>query len=178
MGKRDYAVLLLASTTGLRAIDIANLKFANINRISHSIDFLQHKTGQSNSVPLIAGVLEAIDDYCVERPEVDTSYVFLTLNRPYRKLHDMSSVRNILNRYLRQERVEKSPYDGKSFHAFRRTVGKWLLETGNDPKLISQVLGHRDGEVLKRYLPLADELLRNCALDFEAIPVRAEVYHE
>ena len=30
-GKRDYAILYLASTTGMRAIDIANLKLSDIN---------------------------------------------------------------------------------------------------------------------------------------------------
>ena len=44
-GKRDYAVLILASLTEMRAIDIANLKLADIHWKEMKIHFIQHKTG-------------------------------------------------------------------------------------------------------------------------------------
>ena len=59
---------------------------------------------------------------------------------------------------------------------FRRTIGKWLLESSVDAQMISQVLGHRDGEILKRYLPLSLDLLRECALDFTYAPLEEGVY--
>ena len=72
--------------------------------------------------------------------------------------------------------MEKEAWDGKSFHAFRRTVGKWLMESSTDAQMISQILGQRDREVLKRYLPLAPDILRECSLDFTYAPLRSEVY--
>lgn len=177
MGKRDYAVLLLASFTGLRAIDVANLTFDNINRTENSITFVQHKTNHGNALPINTDVLAAIDDYTQNaRPDCLEPYVFLTVTRPYRKLNDMSSVRNVLDRYIRLCGIEKSPWDGKAFHAFRRTVGKWLLESSADAQMISQVLGHRDKDVLKRYLPLSLSILGECALDFTYAPLKTEVY--
>ena len=177
MGKRDYAVLLLASFTGMRAIDIANLKVENINRAERAISFTQHKTGFLNAVPVDETVTTAIDDYIRNaRPDCDLPYVFLTMNKPYRKLNDMASVRNIVYRYIRTSGIEKSPWDGKSFHAFRRTIGKWLLESSEDTQMISQVLGHRSQDVLKRYLPLSMDILRECALDFSFAPLTTEVF--
>lgn len=177
MGKRDYAVLLLASFTGLRAIDIANLRFCNYEPEQRTIHLIQHKTGSPIGLPIPQEVVDAIDDYTRNgRPNVDNEYIFLTIGRPYRKLSDTSTVRNILLRQLKNSDLGYTPGTGRGFHVFRRTMGKWLLGASVNPEMISQVLGHRDGEVLKRYLPLAPDAMRECALDFDTAPLRSEVF--
>lgn len=177
MGKRDYAVLLLASFTGLRAIDIANFKFESYDREKRTIRIIQHKTGHPVGLPIPCEVVEAIDDYVNNgRPVCDNPYVFLTVDKPTRKLSDTSSIRNILIRQLKRSGLGTMPGKGRGFHAFRRTIGKWLLGASVDPEMISQVLGHGDGEVLKRYLPLSADLMRECALSLEEAPLRSEVY--
>jgi integrase len=176
-GKRDYAVLILASVTGMRAIDIANLKLFDIRWKERTIHFIQHKTGNSVALPLDPKATFAISDYILNgRPESDNSYIFLTESKPFHKLSDKSSIANILNKCIIKAGIEKSPYDGKSFHAFRRNMGIWLLNTSSSPELISQILGHRSRDVLKRYLPLTTHSLSICALGFEDIQVQAEVY--
>ncbi|MCM1345414.1 MAG: tyrosine-type recombinase/integrase [Muribaculaceae bacterium] len=176
-GKRDYAILILASFTGIRAIDIANLTFENIRKGEGAIAFSQHKTARANAVPVNKKVMDALYDYIANaRPESPLPYIFLTMHRPYRKLNDCSSVRSIFNRHFRASGLEKTSGDGKSFHAFRRTVGKWLLESSADAQMISQVLGQHDRDVLKRYLPLSPDTLRECALDFTLVPLRTGVY--
>jgi integrase len=177
IGKRDYAILILASFTGMRAVDISNIKLTDINWNDKTIHFIQHKTGFGLSLPLVEGAASAIADYLLNgRPATELPYVFLTGVMPFRKLNDKSSVANVLNKYTRLAGVDKTAHDGKSFHAFRRSMGAWLLESGVDPEMISQVLGHHSKEVLKRYLPLGTAMLGICALDIEAIPVKSEVY--
>lgn len=176
-GKRDYAVLILASLTGMRAIDIANLKLADLHWKEMKIHFIQHKTGNGLSLPLESKAALAISDYILNgRPESGSPYVFLTEAKPFRKLNDKSSVANILNKHAKRAGIEKSPHDGKSFHAFRRNMGIWLLDTSSNPELISQILGHQSQDVLKRYLPLSVSKLSMCALDFDGIEVQTEVY--
>ncbi|MDY0219449.1 MAG: tyrosine-type recombinase/integrase [Candidatus Cloacimonas acidaminovorans] len=176
-GKRDYAVLILASFTGMRAIDIANLKLADLNWKEMEIYFIQHKTGNGLSLPLESKAALAVSDYILNgRPESSSPYVFLTESKPFRKLNDKSSVANILNKHAKRAGIETSPHDGKSFHAFRRNMGIWLLDTSSNPELISQILGHQSQDVLKRYLPLSVSKLSMCALDFDAIEVQSEVY--
>lgn len=176
-GKRDYAILLLASFTGIRAIDIANLTFENIRKEEGAIAFLQHKTAKVNALPVNGKALDALYDYIDNaRPESPLPYIFLTMQRPYRKLNDRSSVRSIFNRHFRASGLEKTAGDGKSFHAFRRTIGKWLLGSSADTQMISQVLGQHDRDVLKRYLPLSPDILVECALDFALVPLRTGVY--
>ncbi len=177
IGKRDYAILILASVTGIRAIDIANLKLTDINWKNMTIHFIQHKTGFGLSLPLNKDAVSAIADYILNgRPSTELTNVFLTEVMPYRKLNDKSSVANVLNKYVKLSGIDKVAHDGKSFHAFRRNMGVWLLETGANPEMISQVLGHHSKKVLKRYLPLDTSSLYICALGLETIPVISEVY--
>jgi integrase len=97
-GKRDYAILMLASVTGIRAIDIANAKLTDINWRESTIHFVQHKTGFGLSLPLVASAAAAIADYILNaRPEAESPYIFLTEVAPYRRLSDKSSVANVLN---------------------------------------------------------------------------------
>ena len=176
-GKRDYAILLLASFTGIRAVDIANLTFDNLRRAETAIVFVQHKTSRTNALPVNEKVFEALYDYIDNaRPDSSLPYVFLTTTRPYRKLNDHSSVKSIFERHFRSGGMEKNAGDGRSFHAFRRTVGRWLLESSADAQMISQVLGQHDQNVLKRYLPLSPDTLRTCSLDFTLVPIGKGVY--
>lgn len=176
-GKRDFAILLLASFTGLRAVDIANLRFCNYNPNQLTLNLVQHKTGTPIGLPIPQEVVNAIDDYIENgRPETECEYIFLTLSRPYRRLSGGSSVRNILLNQLKTSSIGYVPHKGQGFHIFRRTIGSWLLGASVNPEMISQVLGHRDGTVLKRYLPLAPDSMKECALDFEMVPLRSEVF--
>lgn len=176
IGKRNYAVLLLASCSGMRCIDLANLKLEQIKRREKSIVWVQHKTNQSLSLPINQETLDALDDYLMHaRPKSTLPYVFLTVLSPYRKLQSQS-IRTIFIRNLRACGIEKSAYDGKTLHAFRRTIGKWLLESDTKIEMISQILGHRSMAALPRYLPLASDMLRECALDFTYTPLTTEVY--
>lgn len=176
-GKRDFAILMLASVTGIRAIDIANLKLTDINWREMTIHFVQHKTGYGLSLPFEPSAAAAAADYILNgRPDSENPFVFLTEDAPYRKLNDKSSVANVLNKHIKMSGIEKNAYDGKSFHALRRSMGVWLLNTSSSPEMISQILGHRDKDIIKRYLPLDASDLSICALGFEAIPVQSEVY--
>ncbi len=176
-GKRDYAILMLASVTGLRSVDIANLKLTDIHWAEKTIQIVQHKTQASLSLPLdpIAG--DALVDYILHgRPTTDLSFLFLTEVKPYRNLNDKSSVANVLKKCLKQAGIAKISRDGKSFHAFRRTIGSWLLNSESPPEMIAQILGHSNQKVLARYLPFNPSSLQICAMGFDSIPVRSKVY--
>jgi len=176
-GKRDYAILMLASVTGLRSVDIANMKLTDIHWAEKTIQIVQHKTGISLTLPLDQKAGAALADYIPHgRPNTDQPYVFLTTRKPHRKYNDKSSISDVLNKYTRQAGIPKTPWDGKSFHAFRRTMGSWLLNSESDPEMIAQILGHSNKKVLTRYLPFDPPSLRICAIGLDTIPVRSEVY--
>lgn len=176
-GKRDYAILLLASHTGLRSIDILNLRLSDIDWLNDRIHIVQKKTGRPLLLPLETNTGNAIAEYILEaRPESTSEYVFLKTCAPYRKLADCGTQNNILAKYLKNAGISHQPGDGKSFHALRRSMGTWMLESGVPLTTISQVLGHKDHDSAKQYLSMDHERLASCALDFQEIPVERGIY--
>ena len=63
LGKRNYAMILLASRLGLRASDIMSLKFSDIDWDNDLIRLRIQKTGKTIELPLLADVGNAIIDY-------------------------------------------------------------------------------------------------------------------
>lgn len=172
-GKRDYAILFLASHTGLRSVDITNLRLTDLDWINHTIHIVQRKTGRPLLLPLETATGNTIARYILDaRPNSDSEYVFLTTLAPYRKLSDVRSIGNILEKYRKRAGIPHHPGDGKSFHALRRSMGTWMLESGVPLTTISQVLGHKEPDSAKQYLSMDLKGLSSCALDFEGIPVK------
>jgi len=167
-GKRDYAIIYLASRTGLRCSDILGLKLADINWKHNELHIIQKKTGQPLSLPFGADTGKAIADYILQgRPDTDEPYVFLRVEPPYRKLADTAVTSNILAKYMKKAGITHLPGDGKTFHALRRSMGTWMLESEIPLPTIAQVLGHRNLDSTKRYLSLATSMLSECALDIQ-----------
>lgn len=176
-GKRDYAILYLASTTGMRAIDIANLKLSDINWREQTIHFIQSKTENAVSLPINPEAMSALADYILNgRPASGEMNVFLSLKAPFHRISQYGGPSNIVSKHIRESGVCKEFHDGKSFHAFRRSMGAWLLDSESEPEMISQILGHHSRDVLKVYLPLAPSKMNVCALDFTGIEIRLGVY--
>jgi integrase len=83
VGKRDYAIILLAVRLGLRSSDIANIKFDNILWEQNIIRLVQFKTDKEIELPLLPEVGNAIIDYLkYSRQESDEPFVFLTVRSP------------------------------------------------------------------------------------------------
>ena len=61
--------------------------------------------------------------------------------------------RNIMNRYLEKAGITKAAYDGKTFHAFRRTAGTNMLVSGVPLSTVSQTLGHKNQDSSKDIFP-------------------------
>jgi len=55
MGKRNYALILLAARLGLRASDISRLKFENLCWAKSTIEIKQYKTGRELVLPILLG---------------------------------------------------------------------------------------------------------------------------
>lgn len=70
LGKRNYAMVLLAMRTGLRSIDIINLKLSNIDWRNKTIVIVQQKNGRPLTLPLLSDVGNALSDYILNaRPQ-------------------------------------------------------------------------------------------------------------
>jgi site-specific recombinase XerD len=165
LGKRDYAIVKLAAETGLRSVDIFNLTLDDINWRTCEIILIQSKTNEPIHIPLLPDVGNAIADYILHaRPESKCRNIFLRTNGPHNKLAASGNGKNIINRYLEKAGLDHKPWDGKTFHAFRRTYGTRLVEAGVPLQSVVQLLGQKKIDSAKRYISQSDDMLRTCCL--------------
>jgi site-specific recombinase XerD len=163
-GKRDYAMMKMAIETGLRGCDIVNLKLREIDWRANTIQLTQKKTGEYLCLPLSAEAGNAVADYILNyRPTVSDEHVFLRFKRPNVKLGKTAGA-NCINRYLGKAGIERKAYDGKTFHAFRRTVGTRLIESEAGIEMTAQMLGLVKIDTAKRYISLNEKSLRECQM--------------
>lgn len=171
-GKRDYAIILLGSTTGLRAVDIANMRLKDIRWRSGEIHVIQQKTGESLSLPLIPKVDDAIKEYILcGRPESDSEYLFLRNRAPFQKLNNGDAIGDMFDSYQKKAGIVRTPYDGKGFHSLRRLLGREMTIAEIPITTIAQVLGHSKTNSTTQYISLDSQHLKMCALDFRGITV-------
>lgn len=169
--KRNYAMMVLAQYTGLRGIDIINLKLSSIDWRKEEIRIIQSKTGTKLTLPLMPVVGNAISEYILaHRPKTNSEYVFVRHIAPYQKLGNKGAIGNIIRKHKRLAGIDASG-QGRGFHAFRRSLGTWLLETETPLELIAQVFGQVDRDSAKSYLPMDTEKLRICSLSLEGLPL-------
>lgn len=179
IGKRDYAIILLASTTGLRACDIINLKLTDIDWRKGEIVITQKKTGNKVYLPLMHDAGMALQDYILHaRPSIPIPELFLTTRGIRGRIIDAMDIGDVFRNYEAKAGIERHPFDGKGFHGLRRRLAKKLLVSGTPTTTIAQILGHNEVESTEKYLSLDIDNLRECALDFSKIPLEGGILNE
>ena len=84
IGLRDYAMLLLLATYGLRAGEVTRLQLDDIDWRDERLRIRHSKTGYESLLPLVAPVGEAVLDYLRRgRPQTSLRQVFLQAIAPY-----------------------------------------------------------------------------------------------
>jgi len=168
-GKRDYAMFLLALKLGIRASDIANLKFENISWRTNEFVFEQKKTGKSITLPILPEVGNAIIDYLkYGRPVSNENYCFLQILSPYNKIspHDIG---NSVQFYLKRAKIDlRNRKHGP--HTLRHSFAAGLLNETTPLPVISEALGHTSSISTMFYLRIDTSSLKQCALDVPQVP--------
>jgi integrase len=169
IGKRDYAVLMLAAKLGMRASDISTLEFRNILWSTNTISFSQCKTGETVELPLPAEVGESIIDYIkYARPASESRLVFLDNKFPNSSIRPKTVSRISSNAILKSGVNVGERKHGS--HALRHTMASLLLENKTPLPVISELLGHKSIQSSMCYLRIDIESLRQCALDVPPVP--------
>ena len=164
IGKRDYAILMLAAQTGLRSADIFNLKRGDIDWHKREISITQSKTGKPLNIALEIESGNAICDYILNaRQDCDIPNVFLCAEYPLRALQRQAA-RGIIQKYISYAGIEDAALKRYGFHSFRRAFGTRLLESGTPVHLLSQLLGHIDLDSAKQYMSASEKGLKECCL--------------
>jgi len=139
-GRRDYAILLLLATYGVRIGQVRNLKLSDIKWHQGTIYFNPSKGGKPLSFPLEASVAKAILEY-IKRDRKDEPFkkIFLTVNGPKRPLNSHNYLNSLRLYYKRAGIVSEA----KGAHAIRHAFATRLMEARVPIKTISDLLGHK-----------------------------------
>jgi site-specific recombinase XerD len=169
MGKRDYAIFLLASRLGLRASDICLLQFRNLDWDRNIINLVQCKTKKEIELPLLAIIGEAIIDYIQNgRPKSNSKTIFLTANAPYTPI-SVAGLSRIVSSIIYKAGIEtKERHHGA--HCLRHSLATQLLKQGTTLPVISETLGHSNSQTTMIYLGVDVNGLLRCSLYVPFVP--------
>jgi site-specific recombinase XerD len=160
-GLRDYAILQLLATYGLRQGEICKLRLDDIDWRADSLRIRHTKTNACSYLPLVTPVGEALLEYLrLGRPQVEMREIFVRSCAPYTFIQNLHGM---VRRRLSAAGV--SPPGKRGPHIFRHARAVELLRASVPQKVIGDVLGHRSTASTNAYLKLATEDLRTVALD-------------
>ena len=160
-GKRDYAMLLLLVTYGLRAREVTALTLDDIDWKRERLAVPERKAGHSTAFPLSPVVGAALADYLQHgRPASSDRHVFFRAAAPVRPV-GTAAVSACARNYLLRAGIDV-PRPGS--HTLRHTCVQRLVDDGFALKTIGDFVGHRSAKSTEVYAKVDVENLREVAL--------------
>jgi site-specific recombinase XerD len=165
-GIRDYAILILLVTYGLRVGEVSHLLLENIDWRKETIHITARKTGGDLWLPLIPHVGKAIISYLKRgRSASKCREIFLRARAPWVPLTTQGT-KIAVNRYIRLAGFSP-PHSG--CHLLRHSFATNLIRRGVCLKEIGDLLGHRNLKTTHLYTKTAVENLREVALEIPEV---------
>jgi len=148
-------ILLVLRDTGLRISEVLRMPIDCIcdENGKHYIRIYQYKTDRYNSIPLSDYIYDIIlrEIKRTQQKHPNAKYVFVDESgNPVKRSCFTKSIRKALIEAEIKGRDGK-PLDFKS-HKFRATKATTLIEMGNDPRMVADMLGHKTLSSLKSYV--------------------------
>jgi integrase/recombinase XerD len=163
-GLRDYAILMLLATYGLRAAEVIHLRLEDIDWRRDVLRVRHTKTGTYSELPLLTEPGEALLRYLEQaRPRSTHREIFLRILPPHRPFKAGSTLNCVTRARLRAASIVPQGRHGP--HAFRHARAVSLLRSGTSLKVIGDVLGHTSAAATAEYIKLATEDLRAVGLE-------------
>lgn len=169
-GKRDYAILLLASRLGMRLGDIRALRLEDLKWDTAAIQIIQSKTRTPLCLPMTDEVGEALIDYLkFGRPQTAHREVFLRRRPPITPFSDDSHLHYIVSRWRQLAGIRFRSKQHSGLHSLRHTLATKLLREETPLHVISEILGHATSASTMIYAKADVESLRGAALNTEEV---------
>lgn len=173
LGRRDFAIILIAYCTGLRGIDIISIKSSDIDWHSHKVSVIQSKTHTPVVSELNGATMNALADYILDwRPKCDIPEVFVTVKAPHRRLS--KGFGSMIDKYCEMAGVPKAAFRG--FHSIRRAFETVMVSRGVAIETASQMMGHKTIAEDKPYITHDKNQIAFVAMDFSDVPISSGYY--
>lgn len=137
-GLRDKFIVELFYSTGMRRVELVNLKLSDVNLSQGQVKVLG-KQNKERYIPLLPNVLDTYQAYIIKRSNLkvikDLTALFLT--RKGVKVYEKLVYRVIINYFdTVSTKLKKSP------HILRHSFATHLLSNGADLNSVKELLGH------------------------------------
>jgi integrase/recombinase XerD len=160
-GRRDYTMLFLMATYGLRTCEVVALTLDDLEWRAGLIRIRQSKTHNELSLPLTDQAARILIEYLQEVPR-PTGFrnLFFQVRAPIKPLR-REALRDAFEKWSRRSGLD-IPFRGP--HCIRHSYAVHLLSQGTSLKTIGDLLGHRRAESTANYLRVATDQLREVGL--------------
>ena len=169
IGRRDYAVLLLAARYGLRPCDLrpCDLRQLRLDAVQWRegvLSITQAKTGRVLTLPLLPDVADALIAYLrAGRPATSSRYVFVRHKAPFEPFVAANNLASIMRQALRRVGLDQRS-GRRGLYLFRHTLASRLLAAGCSLKRIGDLLGHASTEATMEYASVDLTALRRVTI--------------
>lgn len=161
LGKRNYAILALLASYGLRAREIAALCLDDFDWAHAQISIPMRKGGHATRYPLSATAGEAVIEYLqVRRTDVAHREVFLTAKSPYAPMQH-GAVSAMVSARMRGAGIQVTRAGS---HTLRHACVQHLVEADVPFKNIGDYVGHRSPASTLIYGKVAVHKLRELVI--------------
>lgn len=147
VGYRDYCIMLVLLDTGVRLIELENMKLSSIDFDNNKF-LVMGKGAKEREVPFQDTTKQYLQRYIKLRGSEDHDYLWI------------NQLGGKLNRKTIQERLQiygrKANLKGVrvSPHTFRHTCAKMYLLSGGDVLSLQKLLGHSSLDMVRHYVEL------------------------
>ncbi len=144
---RDVAMFYVLLDTGMRVSELVGLTLEDIKPSQLRIGRSKNHTGRL--VPISPATVESIKAYLKERVYLTDTHLFLARGGDPMTTQ---AVRELVRRL-----GEEAGISNAHPHRFRHTCATQWIANGGHPMLLQRLLGHKTGQMVQRYVKVADE---------------------
>ena len=167
IGRRDYAIIMLLSTYGVRGGQVRKLCLGDINWKQNQIYFKPMKNGKRIIAPLTEDVGLSLLDYLQHsRPQTHHKEVFIISYAPYHPIYSATIITTFIKKRMEEAGIKISPCGS---HTFRHGFATSMLKKGHSLKVIADMIGHRSIHSTFIYTKVDFQALKQVPLDWPEV---------
>lgn len=155
---RDYCIVLLMLSTGMRSCSAREARWDDIDFINKRLVVRNNKAQKTHIIPIKEELCHALASYCMATQ--NTSEIIFLSNKG--KPISRTAFNNTIKRVLKYIGIDEQ---GLSSHIFRHSFVMSMLANKTEPEKIIRFTGHSSVAELEPYIHFNVDDLRDCLQD-------------
>jgi integrase/recombinase XerD len=171
-GITEQTVLLTYMRTGLRKMELADLKLSDVDLETNTLMVYGKKTRSHRQVPMSGDLARQLSLYLAQRPQVSCPALFITEKQKVKLYPQL--LQRWWSRWLGDAGLSSKQY---CIHSLRHTAATNWLRAGLNIRQVAELMGHADINTTMRYLHIVPEELRQRVHEIEFEPLDQSCSH-